>query len=213
MNNKKLELSLAWASILAGVVHIIFVSFLHFENFLEVWFFTFAGSTQLFLGLYTMFKLKGHEKAIKALIVVHGSLIVLWLATRIFDAPFSTFPEAIGVADTVIVLLEVIAIALGARLLGALRTSFTLALVLSLVVGGLSYGVAKASENIIKSIPIESIQHAHSFHRVFESNEHHMDEVDDHHDKMEEIMDDHHDEMEQVMEDNHDEVMEDHPHN
>ncbi len=182
----------AWLSIIGGLLHLLFVSFLHRENFIELWFFTTAGSVQAFLGAYALLHQDKWRKLIPTLIVIHGSLIVMWAATRIFPAPFLTFPEAVGGADIIVVIAELLAVIVGLQILFRLRKSFiATTLILSLLIGAANYAMAKVSEKVFRSIPVSSDDHGHSFLEMFQpphdnSDGHHDDDMFEH---MDDIMD------------------------
>lgn len=181
MNNK--HQWFAWLSIVGGLLHLLFVSFLHRENFIELWFFTTAGSAQAFLGAYALLHQDKWRKLVPALVVIHGSLIVMWAATRIFPAPFLTFPEAVGSADIIVVIVEVLAVIVGLQILARLRKSLiTTTLVIALLVGSVNYVMAKGSEKVFRSIPVSTEDHPHSFMQMFSaphdnSDNHHDDEM------------------------------------
>jgi hypothetical protein len=161
---------LAILGILAGLLHLLIVSLMHRENFVELWYFTFTGATQLFLGLYIYLHPK-NRTVLNGMIILHGGMIVLWVLTRLFDAPFAAYPEAIGFFDSLIAIIELVAFGIGYKLLNSSNPQTTknpfAIILITLLFGFVNYGIAKGAENVFKSIPISEQPHRHSLKEMF----------------------------------------------
>ncbi len=185
--NKKIDYWFAGLTIASGLIHLVIVSLMHRENFIELWYFTFMGTVQFALGLYALLHPEKRIRTTKILMVVHGALLTLWLFTRIMNAPFAAYPEAFGQFDAIVALLELVAVIVGARILSKLAVAKKIIagiIVLSVILGGLNYAGAKSSENIFRSIPISTEKHGHELKSMFQAptSEAMHDNSDGHHD-------------------------------
>jgi hypothetical protein len=115
MNIDKLKRMFAVLTMTSGAFHLIIVSMMHRENFVELWFFSVFGLIQLYLGSRSYSKNKNINYFTGA-IIVNVIFITLWLMTRIFNAPFATYSEALTSFDTIIALLEIISIYIAVRI-------------------------------------------------------------------------------------------------
>lgn len=187
IKNKKIDYWFAGLTVVSGLIHLVVVSLMHRENFIELWFFTFSGTVQLALGLYTLLHPEKKIGITKFLMVVHGALLTLWFFTRIMNAPFATYPEAFGQFDAIVALLELVAVVVGVRILSKLavaQKTIVGIIVLAVVIGGLNYAGAKSSEKVFRSIPISTQKHGHGLKAMFEAPTSRVghDNSDGHHD-------------------------------
>jgi type IV secretory pathway VirB2 component (pilin) len=176
---------ITWLTLVSGFLHTSIVALMHRENFIELWFFAVIGIVQIGLVWYMHTHQEKFHQTLRIIMIINGGLFIMWLATRLFPAPFSIHPEAIGQFDTVIALFEVITI--GAAI-SHLRTQLIsrriIAAILGVAItfGGLNYLAAKGSEKVFRSIPIATEEHPHSVLDVFRENGESHDSSDGHHD-------------------------------
>jgi len=171
MNIDKLKRMFAVLTMTSGAFHLIIVSMMHRENFVELWFFSVFGLIQLYLGSRSYYKNKNVNYFTGA-IIVNVVFITLWLMTRIFNAPFANYSEALTSFDTIIALLEIISIYLAVRIFKKHQVGMkpiAIILAISFVLGATNFAVAKASEKVFKSIPISEHAHKHSIMNMFKS--------------------------------------------
>lgn len=155
----------------SGVFHLIIVSMMHRENFVELWFFSVFGLIQLYLGFLSYSKNRDANYFIGA-IIINVIFITLWLLTRIFNAPFATYSEAITSFDTLIALVQIVAIYIAIRVFQKHQVGIkSIAIILALAtgLGVTNFVVAKASEKVFKSIPISKHPHKHSIMDMFKA--------------------------------------------
>lgn len=159
---------------LSGILHLLVVSFMHRENFIELWYFTVVGALQIFLAFHDQGDRQVAEKRIKLLIVIHSALVMLWLLTRLFNAPFAIYPEAFAQFDIWVACAELVAVVAGVSILkgySVSRKTIAGVLLLGSLIGGMNYGLAKASEKVFQSISISQDAHRHSFWEMFQKPE------------------------------------------
>lgn len=167
----KLKRIFAVLTMISGSLHLIIVSMMHRENFVELWFFSVFGLIQLYLGFRSYGKSKNTNYFTGA-IIVNVIFITLWLLTRIFNAPFATYSEAITSFDTLIALVQIIAIYIAVRVFQKHQVGIkSIAIILALAtgLGVTNFAVAKASEKVFKSIPISKHPHKHSIMDMFKA--------------------------------------------
>ncbi len=167
----KLKRIFAVLTIISGLLHLIIVSMMHRENFVELWFFSVFGLIQLYLGFRSYGKSKNTNYFTGA-IIVNVIFITLWLLTRIFNAPFATYSEAITSFDTLIALVQIVAIYIAIRVFQKHQVGIkSIAIILALAtgLGVTNFAVAKASEKVFKSIPISKHPHKHSIMEMFKA--------------------------------------------
>lgn len=161
----------ATLTIISGILHFLVVSMMHRENFVELWFFTSFGLTQLFLGFQVLYQEKKSNFLLLA-VILNGIFLVLWIMTRIFNAPFATYSEGLTSFDSLISLLEIASFWFAIKIFKLHNmTSKKIFLIsaLSVVLGLTSYGTAKASEMVFKSIPMSKHAHSHSIMDMFKA--------------------------------------------
>jgi len=159
----------AISTITSGLLHFLIVSMMHRENFIELWFFTTFGLIQLFLGAQSLSGEKKSRFFLLALLL-NGLFVVLWLLTRIFNAPFAYYSEAITWFDLLILLPQLLSFWFAVKILKEHKVTTGKILVIGLICVGLGsaqYGVAKASQNIFKGIPMSESSHKHSMKSMF----------------------------------------------
>lgn len=171
MNNDKFKKIFAVLTVISGILHLTVVSMMHRENFVELWFFSVFGLIQLYLGLRSYYGNKNVNYFTGA-IIVNIIFITLWLLTRIFNAPFATYSEAITSFDTIIAVLEIVAVYLAVRVFQKHQVgtkSIAIILTLAFALGITNFAVAKTSEKLFKSIPISKHAHNHSIMDMFKA--------------------------------------------
>jgi len=171
MNNDKFKKIFAILTTVSGILHLVVVSMMHRENFVELWFFSVFGLIQLYLGLRSYY---GNKKAnyFASALIVNVIFITLWLITRIFNAPFATYSESITSFDTIIAVFQIVAIYYGVRVFYKHQVGvkpIAVILIVAFALGVTNYGVAKASERIFKSIPMSEYAHKHSIMSMFKA--------------------------------------------
>lgn len=173
---------IAWsavATILAGAIHLIIVP--------EHWghapahglFFLIVGFLQIVWGIAVW--RKPSTRLYYVGVVMAGWLIVLYVLTRVFPAPFGHGPEGVHAIDVACKLCEAVGmLTLGilifqGAILNAGRTiawrAITTIVLLSFLTAFITYGVARAAEPVFPalSVPLEE----HHQHDEGESEEHH----------------------------------------
>lgn len=186
----KLYLKIASASsIIAGALHASIVAFQHMEPIpLETIFFIIFGIAQVVLGFLVLKNIKH----LNLLFIINGALALLWVLTRTVYTPFMNELEGVGLFDSFVFLLEVLAV------LGVLSfyksspqdaeetktnegpNSFFL-IFLSMLVGFCVYGGGVLSE---KLFPHRVIVHSHGSGGHHGDDGHHSDEeMDNHHEE------------------------------
>ena len=159
----------ATLTIISGILHFLVVSMMHRENFVELWFFTTFGLAQLFLGFQVLYQKKKSNFLLLA-VILNGIFLVLWLMTRIFNAPFATYSEGLTSFDSLISLLEIASFWFAIKIFklhNMTHKKILLIIGLSVLLGLTSYGTAKASEMVFKSIPMSKHAHSHSIMEMF----------------------------------------------
>lgn len=172
-------------TIASGFLHMIVVSMMHRENPIELWYFAIVGLLQVVLGFYFKAHPEMRKKLTAWMIVLNGVLVVLWLMTRLFNAPFASYSEAFGWIDSVVGVMEIIAIIIASKVLMNKQASFrfiTTLLVLAALLGLVNYGLAKGSQIIFRGIPVSTSYHSHGISSLFRVPQMH-DSSDGHHDK------------------------------
>lgn len=101
--------SACFAALIAGLVHLSFVAYSHWAPLpLEGVFFISIGILQIVWGY--LFLQSPKRSHFYAGFVLHGGVLMMWFLTRFITAPFHGGPESIGVIDTFVMLLQVLAI-------------------------------------------------------------------------------------------------------
>lgn len=154
--NRIASLSLA----VAGIIHLV-LSPEHYSHApAHGLFFAGAGVAQI-IWAYAFWR-QPTERLYYIGLVLAGGLVVLWILTRFLPAPFHHLPETIDIGGIACKISELVsfgallALAAQGSIVG-LRKQTTLrllgvALVLSLVVGGVTYVAAKAAEPLFPSL-------------------------------------------------------------
>jgi len=171
MNIDKLKRTFAVLTMTSGAFHLIIVSMMHRENFVELWFFSVFGLIQLYLGSRSSSENKNVNYFTGA-IIVNVIFLTLWLLTRIFNAPFATYSEAITSFDSLIALLEIISIYFAIRIFKGYHVGIkpiAVIFMISLTLGITNFAAAKASEKVFKSIPMSEYAHKHSIMNMFKA--------------------------------------------
>lgn len=161
----------ATLTVISGVLHFLVVSMMHRENFLELWFFTAFGLAQLFLGIQVLIQ-KNKSKFLLPALIINILFTVLWLMTRIFNAPFATYSEGLTSFDSLIALFQIIATWISFKILRFNKIPSSKMFLVggaAVLFGLMNYGVAKASESIFKSIPMSQHAHKHSIVEMFKA--------------------------------------------
>jgi hypothetical protein len=185
VSHKKEHKIITWLTLISGFLHTSIVAVMHRENFIELWFFAVIGIVQIGLVWYMHTHQKKFHRTLITIMIINGGLFIMWLATRLFPAPFSIQPETIGQFDTVIALFELITIGaaiIHLRSYAISRKIITAILGTAVVFGGVNYLIAKGSEKIFRSIPIETETHPHSVLDIFRAPNVPHDNSDGHHD-------------------------------
>lgn len=200
-------------TILAGAMHASYVAIKHWSEFpqLEFAFFVTAGLAQIIWAL--LFLKKDSASMYYLGLLINGGILVAWILTRTVSAPFQDGVEHIGLIDTAVAALEVVAIvALIAWFKKRKKQKVATILIAIMVIlggGAATYGSSMAMELVF---PDRVFSHTHGGDDHHDEDEGHVDdeihmENDEHMDNIE----DHDEEMNEIMEDNHDEE-DDHPH-
>ncbi len=101
------------ATLLAGVLHLTYVAAIHKDVVLEMLFFIAIGLAQILWAIW-FYRAKDMRRAYLAGLVVNGSVLVVWLLSRLYEAPFGGEVEAFGTLDTVLAVLQAISLVLSA---------------------------------------------------------------------------------------------------
>jgi hypothetical protein len=160
----------AVSTLVSGLAHLLIVSVMHRENFVELWFFTVIGLIQIGVVWYMKTHKNNLFTPIFVATILNGGMVVLWLFTRTMNAPFASYSESVAGFDTLITILEIVAVVTGLLFLKKKKTpqkGIVIALVFSVLFGAINYSGAKGSEKIFKSIPISQSSHKHSVIEIF----------------------------------------------
>jgi|GEM_PF-2351112 len=172
VEKNKLFMWLIYLTAISGLLHLLIVSVTHRENFVELWYFTLVGLLQVLLAWYSKRHSENFGTNTFLAIVLNGGLVVTWLATRIWNAPFASYPEAVGFVDTFLAAIEFAAVVFGLVLLNKKSATTKILVVVSLVAvvfGSVNYLGAKGSELVFRGVPISDSPHRHSIAAVFKA--------------------------------------------
>ena len=180
--SKALILLSAIMTILAGIIHLVLVS-AHMEHApAHGLFFLFVGIAQIIWGVKVW-----RQPSLKLYYIgaiTAGWLIILYAVTRLLPAPFSHTPEAIETIDMVckfceaLGMLSLLILIFQGLLLHAGRLhawrAISLILVVSILAGFVTYGIARATEPILPwlAAPAEGHHHDESIPLPGEEHEH-----------------------------------------
>ncbi len=101
------------ATLIAGVLHFTYVAILHKDIPLEMTFFIAIGLAQIIWAVW-FYKTKNIKTAYLIGLLINGSVTVVWLLSRLYEAPFGGEVEAFEALDVVIGVLQIVAIVLSA---------------------------------------------------------------------------------------------------
>jgi hypothetical protein len=181
---KALILSSAIMTILAGIIHLVLVS-AHMEHApAHGLFFLLVGIAQITWGVLVWNRPSLRLYYIGA--VMAGWLIILYGVTRFLPAPFSHGPEALETIDVVCKLCEALGmislliLIFQGLLLHASRLNawgaISLILVVSVLAGFVTYGIARAAEPILPWLAGPAEEHHHNENAPLPEEEDHHDE-------------------------------------
>lgn len=181
---KRLVILSAVMTVLAGVIHLILVP-AHMKHApAHGLFFLLAGTAQIIWGL--MIVRQPSLKLYYIGAIMAGWLIILYGITRLLPAPFSHGPEAIETIDLVCKFCEALGmfsllvlifqgLVLNTDRFNAWRT-VTVILLISFLIGFVTYGVARAAEPLLPRLTRPVEEHRHDGIDPSQEEEHHHDE-------------------------------------
>ncbi|MFT6829450.1 MAG: hypothetical protein ACJAV6_000279 [Candidatus Paceibacteria bacterium] len=168
---KKNYLAFSTLTIISGMLHFLVVSMMHRENFVELWFFTAFGLAQLLLGIQVLSQKKKSQFLLLA-VILNGVFLVLWVLTRVFNAPLATYSKGLTSFDSLISLFEIASLWFAVKIFKTNSIPIKKIILTGLlftVLGLTSYGLVKASEKIFRSIPTSVHPHKHSIMDMFKT--------------------------------------------
>jgi len=166
MSKKKVSkyvLATSALTLIAGILHITYVAAIHTEVPLEMAFFIAIGIAQIVWAVW-FYSTKQFLRAYQAGLLINGAVVVVWLISRFYQAPFGGEAEAIGLLDTVLGIMEATAVVISAYCMVVLskkkerRNVALQALIIPLLGGLLLFGGGRAAAQIFN---IENEEHGH----------------------------------------------------
>ena len=184
MSKKICLLCVVLPTFFAGLLHAGLASRAHVSIPPEFLFFIVIGVAQMFVAWWMWC---GSKVAYVFGVLLHGSLTVMWILTRVLPAPFLSAPEHAGVLDVSIALMQVFAIFSIVRCAMFDRKRIFLLIMSSLFAGIVMYGSAVGvAHYIFPDIDVSDHHHASKSEDVV-----HKESAKDVEDEIHEDVDDH----------------------